>query len=265
MEYRQKRALLRSGGQFPESLEPPTKRQRREAARPSPIVSAPPTPPSVPPQSPNVKTFPSESGDDSELTDCGRPLTDSNPPTLETLNSGVANQNLLETDAPNQAGWDGAGAFEGRTLSTLPSFPSIDLSHWGIEPPVNPDQPVAAPGESEQLTTELAGFANHGSQEPHNTGPVAGAHSHQPISELFNSLPNPSRGVSNDVRAPSRGERRHSAARVERTGSQERKVTTELPGCTYLFEKALTISDTNPLGRIVMPKVSISSPFLGRL
>ncbi|GAQ82542.1 hypothetical protein KFL_001150030 [Klebsormidium nitens] len=258
MEYRQKRSLLKAGGTLLEGLDPPTKRQRTEAPSPLPPVLAPPTPSSAPILSPNRRTFPSESGDDSELTECEKPLTDFNPLILEPvqiLNPSEGKQTPLENGAPSQAVWDGSG---GRTLSTLPSFPSIDLSHWGIEAgitSVNADQPAGTAGESQQLTSAMAGFANQSSQERQTPSHQVGAHSPQSIPELVNSFPNPSRNASGDFRPSFGGERRHSAGRMERTESQERKVTAELPGCTYLFEKALTISDTNPLGRIVMPKV----------
>lgn len=276
-DYRRKRALLKVGGGLSEGPEPPNKKQRTSALdfySPGGLLTQPLIPPSFPP-SQTPPNLPSESGENSELTECERPadaMDASKAPNPELPRS--VSPDLLPNPEPSNAptqeasaappdscrpGWE-TGPFGGRSLSTLPSFPSIDLSKWGLEDFTG----RVSLDLGGQVNADVTGGVDVDPTQPtgadHRPGTAQRSGSGYGGSSILDNMPSGNEWVGAPLRRSlsppvevSDGVRPRSAGggRSSRGGDGQ----LQLPGCKFLFEKALTASDTSSLGRIIIPKV----------
>jgi hypothetical protein len=283
-DYRRKRALLKVGGGLSEGPEPPNKKQRMSALdfySPGGLLTQPLTPPSFPPGlgSQTPPNLPSESGENSELTECEKPadaMDASKAPNPELPRS--ASPDLLKPPNPEppnvptqevsaappdscRPGWE-TGPFGGRSLSTLPSFPSIDLSKWGLEDFTG----RVSPDLGGQVNADVTGEVNADLTQPigadHRPGTAQRSGSGYGGSSVLDHMPNRNEWVGAPLRRSlsppvevSDGVRPRSASGGR--SANEKHGQQQLPGCKFLFEKALTASDTSSLGRIIIPKVRI--------
>jgi hypothetical protein len=277
-DYRRKRALLKVGGGLSEGPEPPNKKQRTSALdlySPGGLLTQPLIPPSFPPglERQTPPNLPSESGENSDLTECEKPADakapnselprDASPDLLKPPNPERPNVPTQEASAPPPHSWE-TGPFRGHSLSTLPSFPSIDLSKWGLEDFTG----RVSPDLGGQVNDHVTGGVNADLTRPtgadHRPGTAQRSGSGYGGSSILDHMPNGNEWVgaalrrslsppveaSDDVRPLSACGGRNFR---EGVGQQQ------LPSCKFLFEKALTASDTGSLGRIIIPKVRTHS------